>query len=659
MPSQPNTLYQSLSKDQILGPEHRRFKLDTLLGKHLLGQLWSATDLSHANAPVAVVVISPELMADKGFQEALKKQVIIARKLTHPHLLKALGFFIHRAGLLLLATEPVDGLTLQGMIEKKHVKKLKPSQQRGLLMQVAASIDHYHEKTRLPYGSLAPDQIFINRQGGVKVWPLSNKVLLEASNSALTGDYIAYQSEENFHPNLLPINSDTYAVATIAYTVLSGKSPFTQAQGPDSRLSASWKAPQGLEPPQWDALLTGLDNDSAQRPESSAELISAIYAETDKPEQPEAASDDPEPNEPPLVNTKATSKQTNDNTPKKSRSVLPSFRFHWIKGAGLFTAGLLLGLSLSLWFFLQQQQLNQQINAWKEQAFALKESAQANALVNENLQQQLNQLQQKPTPLDTAQPPKARDAAEADANFAHFQDQLSTGVYGPEMVSLPAGRFFMGDQHGLGDDNERPVIEVVIDKPFALARHEVTFAEYDRFATATNRTMPDDNGWGRDNQPVVNVSWLDATAYAAWLSKETGQNYRLPSEAEWEYAARAGTNTAYWWGDELYPNRAVCDGCGTQWDAQQPAPVGSLPANPWGLLDMNGNVDEWVQDCYLENYQNYPKDGSAYSEPRCAYRSMRGGSWFDIDRVVRSASRYRHPADTSRNAWGFRVALDL
>lgn len=227
------------------------------------------------------------------------------------------------------------------------------------------------------------------------------------------------------------------------------------------------------------------------------------------------------------------------------------------------------------------------------------------------------------------------------------------------MVIIPAGRFRMGDLHGEGDDNEYPVHEVVIAQSFALARHEVTFAEYDRFATATGRPLPDDEGWGRDRRPVVNVSWLDAQAYAQWLSEQTGQPYRLPTEAEWEYSARAGTESVYWWGDRIMQGFAVCDGCGSQWDGHSSAPVGSTHANPWGVHDLSGNVDEWVQDCYQPDYSNAPGDGSAEQATGCHQRVMRGGSWFDIPRLIRPASRYRHPADTSRNSWGFRVALDL
>lgn len=156
----------------------------------------------------------------------------------------------------------------------------------------------------------------------------------------------------------------------------------------------------------------------------------------------------------------------------------------------------------------------------------------------------------------------------------------------PEMVVVPAGRFMMGSAEGearsYGD--ERPRHEVTIARPFALGRYPVTFAEYDRFCEATGRKRPGDEGWGRGRRPVINVSWEDATAYCAWLSQETGKTYRLPSEAEWEYACRAGTSTAYWWGDDIGKGNANCDGCGSQWDNKQTAPVGSFEAKIVPLL---------------------------------------------------------------------------
>ena len=175
----------------------------------------------------------------------------------------------------------------------------------------------------------------------------------------------------------------------------------------------------------------------------------------------------------------------------------------------------------------------------------------------------------------------------------------------PEMVVISAGSFTMGSpQYEPGHkSDEAPQHNVTISKPFAVSKFEVTFAEWDACA-AHGDCIPhvDDDGWGRDRQPVINVSWNDAQRYVAWLSKITGKTYRLLSEAEYEYAARGGTRTAYPWGDEIGTNNADCSGCGTRWDATQTAPVGSFRPNQFGLNDMVGNVWEWVEDCPHEDY---------------------------------------------------------
>ena len=209
-----------------------------------------------------------------------------------------------------------------------------------------------------------------------------------------------------------------------------------------------------------------------------------------------------------------------------------------------------------------------------------------------------------------------------------FRDRLKDGSDGPEMVRIPAGTFRMGDIQGGGDSDEQPVHSVSV-KRFAMGRYEITFAEYDRFAKATGQTLPDDEGWGRGNRPVINVSWDDVTAYAEWLSEQTGQHYRLPTEAEWEYAARAGTKTKYWWGNDLGKNRAACYGCGAKWglDAKRmTAPVGSFAANPFGLYDTAGNVWEWTCSEYEDRYNG--------KEMRCSNDGglfvLRGGSWYIV-----------------------------
>ena len=244
-----------------------------------------------------------------------------------------------------------------------------------------------------------------------------------------------------------------------------------------------------------------------------------------------------------------------------------------------------------------------------------------------------------------------------------FRDALKDGGQGPSMVVLPRASFRMGSPPNETDrdNDEGSVRTVTISRRIAMGRYEVTFDDYDRFAEATRRTKPrDPSNWGRGSRPVISVSQEDAQAYATWLSAQTGKTYRLPSEAEWEYAARAGTRTRYSWGNEIGVNRANCVGCGSEWDNARTAPVGRFAANAFGLFDMHGNVWEWVADCYHNNYEGAPTDGSAWTNA-CVSNSavLRGGSWSDLPRSLRSASRSRATPSGRLNTDGFRLVRDL
>ncbi len=261
-----------------------------------------------------------------------------------------------------------------------------------------------------------------------------------------------------------------------------------------------------------------------------------------------------------------------------------------------------------------------------------------------------------------------RRAEEEHAAKAHltastvFRDKLKNGSQGLEMVVPPAGTFQMGDVQGGGDDDERPVRLVRIPKSFAIGRYQITFEDYDHFASATSRQLPDDEGWGRGRQPAINVSWEDALKYAKWLSEQTGKRYRLPTEAEWEYAARAGTETKYWWGNEIKPGMANFQGADNRWAGKQTSPVGSFQPNPFGLYDTAGNVWEWVEDCWHENYNGAPTDGSAWKEKgggNCGQRVLRGGSWYYGPETLRSSGRFGANAGIRSNFIGFRLAQDI
>lgn len=193
-----------------------------------------------------------------------------------------------------------------------------------------------------------------------------------------------------------------------------------------------------------------------------------------------------------------------------------------------------------------------------------------------------------------------------------------------------------------------------------MGKHEVTFAQYDEYARATGKPRPADVGWGRGNRPVINVSFDDARGYARWLGKTTRKRYRIPSEAQWEYAARGGTSTRWFWGNEdfTYDTFANCNGgqCGDNY--KYTSPVGSFMPNPYGLYDMAGNVSEWTNDCWNKSYENAPSDGSSWLDGECERRVLRGGRWGSSMSFLRSASRDFGSRDIHFGGNGFRLAKD-
>lgn len=239
-----------------------------------------------------------------------------------------------------------------------------------------------------------------------------------------------------------------------------------------------------------------------------------------------------------------------------------------------------------------------------------------------------------------------------------FQDKLRNGDLGPIMITVPDGSFQMGDIQGVGKSYELPVHLVTIAKSFAISKFPVTFREYDLFCKATGRTMADQYKWQRGSYPVINVNWDDAKAYARWLSKETKQTYRLPSEAEWEYAARAGSTSQYPWGNEIGLNNAHCASCGDASEKNQTAPIGHYPANQWGIHGMIGNIWELTADCWNYDYIDAPSDGSAWVSGDCTRLVLRGGSWGDTPNDLRSSTRLRSYAKARTVNIGFRLVRE-
>jgi formylglycine-generating enzyme required for sulfatase activity len=231
-----------------------------------------------------------------------------------------------------------------------------------------------------------------------------------------------------------------------------------------------------------------------------------------------------------------------------------------------------------------------------------------------------------------------------------------------ELVQIPAGNFRMGSNE---KSREKPIHTVQI-KAFKMMAKEVTFKQYDIYAKAEGKSLPGDEGWGRGNRPVINVSWKDTRQYIKWLNQKTGKQFRLPTEAEWEYAGRGGSTTKYSWGNNVKCSKAQYDGgkdssCyykDSDGLFRGTATVGSFAANAFGLYDMHGNVWELTQDCWNDSYNGAPTNGKAWLSGDCGKRVLRGGGWYSYTQYMRSASRIRYTTTTRLSNYGFRLAQD-
>jgi formylglycine-generating enzyme required for sulfatase activity len=227
----------------------------------------------------------------------------------------------------------------------------------------------------------------------------------------------------------------------------------------------------------------------------------------------------------------------------------------------------------------------------------------------------------------------------------------------PVLVSLPGGSFTMGNN--TSDPSEKPAHQVSINAPFAIGKYEVTVEQWAACVEDGGACPRIATDAGKKRVPLRDVSWDDAQLYVKWLSKVTGKRYRLPTEAEWEYAARGGTSTRYWWGEQMKSGTANCKNCGEPWQRDAPAEIGSFAPNPFGLYDMNGSVWEWVSDCWHNNFKGAPSDGRSWDEPNCRVRVIRGGSWREDASYMLSSTRFKYDANVRHTQNGFRVVRDL
>jgi formylglycine-generating enzyme required for sulfatase activity/class 3 adenylate cyclase len=326
----------------------------------------------------------------------------------------------------------------------------------------------------------------------------------------------------------------------------------------------------------------------------------------------------------------------------------------------LLSLALLTIASGALWYMLSQQQST--VETKVNPPLSSGSNGDVSALPNPSIKTDAP----APQPVSPAQPAPQRDAerlsqtpaaaAPPIQNVARPSSgpassaQSTSSIQEPAMKAIAGGTFVMGSND---DPVEKPTHQVTV-KSFSIASYPVSVREWNECAAAKECAFV---APGNDDAPVTNVSWTDAKQYVAWLAAVTKKAYRLPSEAEWEYAARGGTKTKYWWGDQIQPGMANCKNCNDLASSAQPIKVGSFTPNPFGLYDMGGSVDQWVEDCWHKNYQGAPSDGSAWVESECGSHVIRSGSWKNDARYVRPSNRDGYDTNVRYPTHGFRVAL--
>jgi formylglycine-generating enzyme required for sulfatase activity len=639
------------------------YRVEKVLGLGGFGITYLATD-TNLNRKVAIKEYMPFNLAMRGrdnsihcvpedhnkmYQWGLERFVSEARalaKFNHPNIVRVHSIFEHN-NTAYMAMEYEQGEHLNERFQSK--KFANEEGLLNLLYQLLDGLDYLHTAGFI-HRDIKPANIFIRSDGSPVILDFgSARLALGRQTHTLTSlvspgyaPYEQYTSEGNQQGPW----TDIYALSATLYALIAGKGPVdailrTDAylKGQTDPLTPAVEIGKGRYSPRF---LAAIDKALSLMPENRPQNIAEWRQLFSSPAQTRLSEPVSKPLTRPLDTIVNPARETNRRSSRRRAK-----RHSKVFGFLIFTVvitGILLGVSM-----ISQNKKNEDSTVNKN-----RDNSKTKALIADK-RQAMTEKTKKPTE-------QTRQRAIETTNFTGnrvFRDSLSDASLGPEMVVIQAGIFRMGDIQNLGNGFEKPVHTVHIAKPFSMGKHEVTFEEYERFASASGRSVPKDRGWGRNKRPVINVSWEDAVQYTEWLSQQTGKHYRLPSEAEWEYAARAGTETAYWWGNNIGHNRANCDGCGSRWDHKRTAPVGSFEPNPFGLYDTAGNVWEWVQDCKLDSYKEAPTDGSASLRGACPERVFRGGSWNVEPLKLRSAKRTWDGPGLRYSYVGFRIARDL
>ncbi|MGJ7916345.1 SUMF1/EgtB/PvdO family nonheme iron enzyme, partial [Massilia sp. LXY-6] len=692
-----------LMAGQEVGPFERRYRLERLIAQGGMGQVWQATDLAtHAelghSAQVALKILPPRLTRNTAHARLLIEEAARARQLAHEHIVRVYDWAQDPAtASYFIIMECLEGEDFDSLLAREGTLGLERVLQ--LLKPVGAALDHAWERHQLVHRDIKPANVFLTRAGEVKLLDFgiaarargTGNASLEAPASSGTGGYRAPEAGRGAGQESPARGLDVHAVAAMAYRMLSGRLPF--GAGQEERTVAD--RPAGLSDAQWETLQAGFAASAATRPGSVRELLERLEraagasdAELRAGEAAHAEREAAQAAEAELLRRAreaAARRRIETEAKAAAQAALARQRKEQERLARRTAEEARRVRKEELRRQLAQRRALEAEQARQDAEQARRKLVQARAAGAYLAQQQGERAEQaarKQAELEAMLPGPASPVADLEGVL---RDRFLDGEgRGPELVLLPTGRFQMGSpEHerelaaAAGSQKgwlarELPQHWIGIDRPIAMGRYPVTVGEWRAFVRATGWRQSGDVNWEApgfaqtDAHPVVGVNWYDAQDYLRWLTEASGRRYRLPSEAEWEYACRAGTNTAFSFGDTISPEQANYDGNFTYNGGARGAyrrgttPAGMFPPNPWGLFDMHGNVWEWVQDVVHDNYEGAPLDGSAWEEGGDqARRILRGGSWLYNPRYLRSALRNGFSSALSNDIVGFRVVREL
>ena len=585
-----------------------RFKLEKVLGIGGMGKVYKALDLLKAEAKDRNPYVAIKLLND-NFREhpesfiALQREASRQQKLSHPNIATVYDF--DRVGgvgtAVYITMELMEGIEIKEFIKKKVRPKngLPFKQAYEIIKQIGNGLTYAHEHN-LVHSDFKPSNAFLCNDGKVKTLDFG---IARAVENPITGDL----TKTLFDPGKLGALTPAYA----SHEQLEGKTPdirddiyalgcvayeLLTGAHPFKKVPANVAREKQLVPPYIKSL---------NKIQNTALKGAIAFFRADRS---------------PSVAHFIKELEGKELLPKPKYEKKTKSNMSLYVGSAIVIA---LILGLGTFFSIDKSVKKQKKLSVEEEIYVLTDDIQV----------------------------------EEEVSIKTLQDKLRSGKKGPVMVIINSGTFVMGITSSIRkDEGPRHTVKI---KKIAVSQNEISLEEYDIFAKALQKNIPNPKENDRKKYPVNFVSWNNANDYTKWLSKETGEKYRLLSEAEWEYIASTGRKSTFWWGYDEEPNRAHCFTCETNLDTSKPTKIASFKANLFGIYDTAGNVSEWVHDCWHENYKNAPDNGTVWSGGDCTIHIARGGSFTSPQQSIRNTKREQFKTDEKLSRIGIRIAREL